>query len=653
MKGLIAALSAISLAFVLPLQAAQPPAASLSAGASYHFAMAKLLAVEGSLVEALAAYEEAEKLAPDAAYVRLELAQLLARLAQYSRNATARESYLRKAAEQVSEARRLAPENPDVLRAVGSIYLELAAQDATALATAQEALEAVRQRDPADVESLLTLGRLYLDQQQPDRAAEVLRDLIAQAPRQRMAYALLVEALLRGEKGAEAEETLAEILSFEPGSLEARLTLADLQGKRGDHQSAIRTLTSAPEELREEPRLRRQLGWAHYLNGDLDEALKTVDALLPPGAAAAVEEEIQGLALLKGLVLTAEGRNAEAFEMLDRLRQAQPEDLALARTVARVLQREGREEEAARVLLETAERLAAAPGKAADAAEARLELAQVWFDAGEWDRVATALEPLLQAKEPEVRSQALFLRTDALVRAGKHDEALAFLQGEASSPLVDSKRAEVLLRAGREEEGRRILEGLLAAGDPQTTLTAVQAFHRAERYEESIPTLEKLVAAHADRPVAGFLLGAAYERAGKRDKAVTELRRVVGLAPDFHPALNYLGYTLAEAGESLDEALKLTLRAVALDPDNGSYVDSLGWVYYQLGRHEQARQYLERAARLEPKDATLQEHLGDVYVALGQKERAREAYQRAVELDDEDNVEQVRRKLDELGKRGP
>jgi Flp pilus assembly protein TadD len=86
---------------------------------------------------------------------------------------------------------------------------------------------------------------------------------------------------------------------------------------------------------------------------------------------------------------------------------------------------------------------------------------------------------------------------------------------------------------------------------------------------------------------------------------------------------------------------------VSLDPDNGSYVDSLGWTYFQLGRYDQARGYLERAARLEPEDATLQEHLGDVYVALGQKERAREAYRRAVELDD-DNLEKVRQKLDKL-----
>jgi tetratricopeptide (TPR) repeat protein len=638
----------LSAAFLVlaPLDAAQSSSsAALPSGASYHFAMAKLLTVEGSLVEALAAYEEAAKLAPDAPYVRLEHAQLLARLAQYSRNPEARDNYLRKAAEQISEARRLAPENPDVLRAVGSIYLELAEKDPAALATAQEALEGVRQRQPADVESLLTLGRLYLDQQQPDKAAQVLRDLIVQVPQQRMAYALLVEALLRAQRPADAEAALAEILAFDPGSLEARLTLADLQGKRGDHQAAIRTLSAAPEEVRGEPRLRRQLAWALYLNGDMDAALKAVDPLLGEGAG---REDTQGLSLLKGLILTAEGRNPEALELLDPIRQTRPDDLALAQTVARVLQRQGRRAEAARVLADLVERLAADPQKPAEAAEARLELAQVWFAAREWDKVAEVLEPLLAADRPEMRTPALLLGADALIQAEKYDEALALLEKAERSPPLASKKAEILLRSGREDEGRRMVAEMTAAGDPQSVLTAVQALHRAERYEESIPTLEKLAAAHADLPAPGFLLGAAYERAGRRDKALAELRRVVALAPDFHPALNYLGYSLAEAGESLDEALNLTRRAVALDPDNGAYVDSLGWVYFRLGRHEEARGYLERAARLEPEDATLQEHLGDVYVALGQKERARQAYQRAVDLDD-DNAEQVRRKLDGLG----
>lgn len=638
-------LSAVFLALLLASSSLAEPTApppADPAGASYHFAMAKLLSVEGSLAEALAAYEEAERLAPEAPYVRLEHAQLLTRMAEYSRNPGSRDNFLRQAADQIAEARRLAPDNLDVLRATGSIYLDLAAKDPGAIATAIDALEAVRRRDPADVESLLTLGRLYLDQRQPAKAAEVLRDLVTNVPQQRMAYALLVEALLQADKPAEAEGALKEILSFDSSSLEARLTLAELLDRRGDHASSITLLKGAPEEARGEPRLRRQLAWSLYLNGDLEEALTTVDPLLTG------EETQPSLPLLKGLILTAEGRNAEALTLLKKVREAQPKDVTVAATMARVLAREGRRDEAARVLAEVAQALAADPEKADDAREARIELAQVYGEAKDWDKASQTLKPLLESKDPEVRGQAVLIQADNLIQARKYDEALALVDAEEASPVITGKRAEALIRAGREEEGNRLLSGLAASEDPQTAVNAVQVYHRLERYEESIPVLEKIAAARPELPIPGFLLGAAYERVGQRDKAITEFRRVLKLEPDFHAALNYLGYTFAEKGENLDEAVDLTRRAVALDPDNGSYVDSLGWAYYQLGRYDQARGYLERAARLEPEDATLQEHLGDVYVALGQKERAREAYRRAVELDDE-NLEQVRQKLDKLG----
>lgn len=638
-------LSAVFLALLLTSSSfaeptAQPPADA--AGASYHFAMAKLLAVEGSLGEALAAYEEAERLAPEAAYVRLEHAQLLTRMAQYSRNPGSRDNFLRQAGEQIAEARRLAPDNLDVLRATGSIYLDLSANDPAVLAKAMEALEAVRRRDPADVESLLTLGRLYLDQRQPDKAAEVLRDLVTHVPQQRMAYALLVEALLQSNRPADAEAALKEILSFDTDSLEARLTLAELLDRRGDHAASIALLKGVPEESRAEPRLRRQLAWSLYLNGDLDEALALVDPLLgtDPGSAS--------LPLLKGLILTAEGRNAEALEVLKKVREAQPKDVTLATTLARVLEREGRRDEAARVLGEVADALAADPETADEAQEARIELAQIYVAAKDWERAAQTLKPLLESQDPAVRGPAVLLQADSLIEARKYDEVLALADSETPSPALAGKRAEALLRAGRDEEGNRVLSGLAGDADPQTAVTAVQVYHRLDRYEESIPVLQKMTADRPELPVPGFLLGAAYERTGQRDKAIAEFRRILKLEPDFHAALNYLGYTFAEKGENLDEALDLTRRAVSLDPDNGSYVDSLGWTYYQLGRYDQARGYLERAARLEPEDATLQEHLGDVYVALGQKDRAREAYRRAVELDD-DNLEKVRQKLDKLG----
>jgi predicted Zn-dependent protease len=665
-------------AFVPAASAAPAEApAALAPTASYQFALGKLLAVEGSVNDALAAFEAAEKISPqspDTAYVLVEHAQLLDRMAQYERSAPLRDDSLRKAAAKVAAARQLAPDNLDVLRATGEIYIDLAAVDPTALATARDALEAVRKRAPQDAPTFLTLGRIYLDQNQPDKAAEVFHELVDNVPQQRTAYGLLVESLMRANKPEEAQKALRDILGFDPSSLEARLALADLQSRSGHTAAALETLRGAPEELRDDPRLKRQLAWSLYQNGDLDGALKALDSLAIPGASAgggtfggpggpgapggqSAAESATALNLLRGMIYTAQGRNEDAIALLSKVRDADPKDPAVAMTLARVLERAGRRDDAAAQL----DRLAAAlekDGKAKEAQEAHLEAAQILFDGKQWDKLEAALRPLLAAQDDGVRIQALSLQADAYIKDKRYDEALALLDKEKldkekSPPLsLQAKRAEILSKAGRAAEAEAIL-GELGRGDERSQIVAAQTAQRLEKYRESIPVLEKLAAAHPDQAPTGFLLGAAYERSGQRDKAIAEFRRVLAVDPDFHAALNYLGYTFAEAGINLDEAVKLVSRAVALDPDNGAYVDSLGWAYFRIGRPEQARGYLERAARLEPEDATLQEHLGDVYVALGQKERARQAYQRSLELGGGDNADKVRHKLGDLGTASP
>jgi tetratricopeptide (TPR) repeat protein len=664
---------------LVPAAAAGAPA-SLPPTASYQFALGKLLAVEGSVNDALAAFETAEKIAPqspDTAYVLVEHAQLLDRMAQYERSAPLRDDSLRKAAEKVSAARRLAPDNLDVLRATGEIYIDLAAVDPAALATARDALEAVRKRSPQDAPTFLTLGRIYLDQNQPDKAAEVFRELVDNVPQQRTAYTLLVEALMRANKPEEAQKALRDLLGFDPNSLEARLTLADLQTRSGRAAAALETLRGAPEELRDDPRLKRQLAWTLYQTGDLDGSLKALDSLAVPGLSAggggapgtfggpgasaghggqSAAESANALNLLRGMIYTAQGRNEDAIALLTKVHDADPKDPAVTMTLARVTERAGRRGDAAALL----ERLAAAlekDGKAKEAQEAHLEAAQILYDGKQWDQVEATLKPLLAAQDDAIRIQAVSLQSDAYARDKRYDEALAVLDKEKpgkekATPLLLAKRAEVLSKAGRDAEAETIL-GDLGRGDERSQILAAQTAQRLEKYQESIPVLEKLTAAHPDQAPTGFLLGAAYERSGQRDKAIAEFRRVLAVDPDFHAALNYLGYTFAEAGVNLEEAVKLVSRAVALDPDNGAYVDSLGWAYFRIGRPEQARGYLERAARLEPEDATLQEHLGDVYVALGQTERARQAYQRSLELGGGDNADKIRRKLGDLGTASP
>ena len=122
---------------------------------------------------------------------------------------------------------------------------------------------------------------------------------------------------------------------------------------------------------------------------------------------------------------------------------------------------------------------------------------------------------------------------------------------------------------------------------------------------------------------------------------------MLALDGDFAPALNYLGYMWAEQGENLDEALIMVQRAVSLEPNNGAYLDSLGWAYFRIGRYDSAREHLERAADLVGDDAVVFEHLGDLYLASGDPGQAEIAYRKALELGGE-NRSEVQRKLIEL-----
>jgi tetratricopeptide (TPR) repeat protein len=636
--------------FVLLLLSTSPPvrAAALPANpveqAAFQFSLGKVLAAEGSFTEALAAFEEAEKLVPGDPYVRLERAELLGRLGSIARTPAARSDYLGQAVEEVKRARDLAPGNPDVLRGVGEVYLALADQDPKALATAQEAYETLRRRDPSDLQVMVNLGRIYLERGDAGHAAEVFRELVSYVPNNPMAYSLLVESLLKADRKPEAEAVLKEMLAFDPDGLQARLTLAEVLGQRGDHRAALETLLAAPESVRADPQLRRQLASTLYLTGDLDAALKTADELLK------TQPDNQYLELLKGLILTAQGRNPEALTLLSRLREADPRDLVLTATLARVLRREGRKDEAAKLLADLAADLAK-DGKAKESREATLELAQLYATTEDWQKVSESLAPVLHADDPKARTEALLLKADALIELKRFDEATSLLAPVAAgSPLLAAKRSEVLWKAGKERQAKRQLASLGRSEDPQTVLAAAQSYQRVDQYGNSIPLLKKLLSSHPDLPAAGFLLGAAYEHDGQRDLSVTTFRQVLKADPDFHAALNYLGYMWAEKGENLKEALSLLERAVTLDPDNGAYVDSLGWTHYRLGEYDRARDYLERASRLVPEDATVHDHLGDVYLALGQRDKARAMYRRALSLGDHnpEHTEQVRRKLDEL-----
>ena len=100
--------------------------------------------------------------------------------------------------------------------------------------------------------------------------------------------------------------------------------------------------------------------------------------------------------------------------------------------------------------------------------------------------------------------------------------------------------------------------------------------------------------------------------------------------PDNAAVLNYYGYMLANRGLRLDEATSMIQRAVNAEPNNGAYLDSLGWAYYKQDKLPEAEEYLQKAVNREGNDPTILSHLGDVYLKMGQNERAADLFERSV-----------------------
>jgi Flp pilus assembly protein TadD len=153
-----------------------------------------------------------------------------------------------------------------------------------------------------------------------------------------------------------------------------------------------------------------------------------------------------------------------------------------------------------------------------------------------------------------------------------------------------------------------------------------------------------------------YALGAAYERAGRTDEAVAQMRALLALDPDHAEALNFVGYSYAEQGVRLDEAEELVRRALRLAPRSGHMVDSLGWIRFRKGDYKQAVELLEEADRLTGPDASILEHLGDAYHAAARPADAAAAWRRALKsFGDETPAEQLatraslERKLRDLG----
>jgi len=195
-----------------------------------------------------------------------------------------------------------------------------------------------------------------------------------------------------------------------------------------------------------------------------------------------------------------------------------------------------------------------------------------------------------------------------------------------------------------------VLEKALALkkGKIELYLMLGSLYETKKEYDKGIEVVKKGLEQDGKNIDLIFRLGVILDKNGKKESCVGQMRRILDINPDHADALNYIGYTFADQGIKLDEAMDLVQKALKIKPESGYIMDSLGWVYFQKGLYDKALHYLEKASKLTP-DPTIHEHLGDVYLKKEKPEKALDNYQKALSKNHPEQ-EKIKKKILEIKK---
>ena len=209
------------------------------------------------------------------------------------------------------------------------------------------------------------------------------------------------------------------------------------------------------------------------------------------------------------------------------------------------------------------------------------------------------------------------------------------LDKEGDSPYLRFNLALIYLKLGKNDLAESELKETIRLKDDYNEAYMVLGVLSGLKkdHKEAAKFYKKVIELDPENAYAHFYLGAAYERIGNRKGAITEFRKCIELDAQYAEAHNYLGYMFAEKGENLDESISLIKRALEIDPENGAYVDSLGWAYFKKGLIDKALEEIERAAGLIENDPVIRDHLGDIYYKKGWKDKAEAEWQKSLAID--------------------
>lgn len=494
-------------------------------------------------------------------------------------------------------ALRLSPNAASVYAAAAEAHESLG-DETSALYHARRARELGRDNPDHHFQ----LAQLHLSLGQAQETEAVYREMRTRFPKNlSVLYELARVYTIEGEF-VRAIETYQSLLAEVGADRDVQQEILHLYGRLGDQEGMERMLKTMIGERPQDAELRRMLGEVHLRqNRPEDAAAQLEHALeLNPG-------DVTTLLKLTDLYRNL-GRDDSADALLEQainVEGASPS--ALLAQAAPLYARSAGDPEA----LSTAEQLL----------ERVLEM-----DPENADALVMLGDIRLTQNKPEAAGEFLYRALEENPRDPQlwMQAAGAFLQGRRLDRAIDVADEGLLLFPGH-------LPLLRISG--YAMMESYQNRAAIERFEEATRIIRE-DGSEAETELSDVLgaLGLLYTRVKAVPAADSAYEEAIDTDPNNAMVLNNYAYSLADRGIELDRAEHFAKRAVELEPDVASFLDTLGWVYFKRGEYETARRWLAKAAEKSDASAAVFEHLGDTYSKLGRPDKAREAWGRAQEM---------------------
>ncbi len=609
------------------------------AGSYYHFSLAKMHESREEYREAISEFEKAVPLDPTSGQLRVEFAETLWKAGEN-----------RRAVQECQEAIKLDPESSAPHFLLGRIYSTLRTTDqAQVLDQAIDEFERTVELEPDHSQALYDLGRLHLAKKNYQKTVEILDRFIRLQPWFPQAYLLKARAHIELNQVREAIESLESSIAYDETNLENLKLLGNLYEQTGQREEA-RSLYSKSLDSTTDPDIRFRLALLLTDQNQFVEAISILQEL--------VEDFPKNVRINISLARALRGNNkyADAAEVIKKGLEDDPNHYRLNYELAELMALLGERQEAIehflhlRDMSESDQRINAID----------INLALLYQRTKQFDKAVELFRTVIR-KNPDDEIAKLRL-VYALKDAGQLQEALTLseqlLKGSIAQTYEEQPNktylvvahAQMLSADNQLEKAVALLNNQIAqsSSPEELFLAASQLYTDHENHQEAERMVREGMFRFPDSEKMQFQLGAVYEEQGKLEETEAVFQSILKKHPHHAGVLNYLGYMLADRGLRLLEALDYINKAVEIEPHNGAYLDSLGWVYFKLNQLELAETNLLLALGVNDSDPTIYDHLGDLYSKLKQYDRARTYYRHSISLAEKEEQEKVQKKLTDL-----